>query len=135
VPKALVEAPTDVLELIVDKAVLGCLVRIQNDLATPLVVSVSQGAKPDDVVRVVAAPNPPAGEPLVGKARVNVRLNYGGDRYIFRAEVIFPPSLSPETGFSGFSVPGSVTVSEDGLRLDSNTWALQYNDWDFKNWV
>lgn len=134
-PKALVEAPSDVLDLIVDKAVVPCLMRIQKDLGVPLALSVSQGATPDVAGRVIAAPSPPTGDVVVGKAQVNTRQNYGGDRYIFRAEVIFPRSLSPSTGFSGFSVPGSVTVSDGGLRLDSDSWTVQYNVWEFKNWA
>ena len=134
-PKELVEAPASVLDLIVEQAVLPCLVKVERDLAVPLRLSVRQGVAPGTIVRELNTPSPPAGEPVVGDAQVNVRTNYGGDRFIFRAFVVFPRSLSPKTGFSGFNVPGSVTVVGGGYRLASDSWTVEYNDWGLKNWV
>ena len=134
-PKELIQAPPDVVDLIVDQAVLPCLRRIEKDLHVPLSLSVRQGASPEKTARSLGTPSPPEGEVVVGTAQVNVRKNYGGDRFIFRVEVVFPRTLSPETGFSGFSVPGSVTVVDNGYRLESDTWTVQYNVWDFKGWA
>jgi hypothetical protein len=135
VPKELVEAPASVLDLIVEQAVLPCLVRVEKDLAVPLRVSVRQGVAPNRIVRSVNTPSPPAGDFVDGDAQVNTRMNYGGDRFIFRVFVVFPSSLSPKTGFSGFNVPGSVAVVEGGYRLTSDSWTVAYNDWELKDWV
>ena len=132
VPQPLVNAPPDVLDLVVEKGILPRLVDMERDLRTPLRLEVRQGADPGRIVRQIVTPKAPPGESVTGAAQVSFRMNYGGDRFLFRAEVIFPRSLSPGTGFSGFSVEGAVTASAKGYHLHAPHWTVQYNVWEAK---
>ena len=42
--------------------------------------------------------------------RLMFRLNYGGDRYLFRGRALYPDGFTPHKGFRGFDVYGAVQM-------------------------
>jgi hypothetical protein len=67
---------------------------------------------------------------------VSFRRNYGGDRYLFRVQAIYPKGLTKDKAFAGFQVEGGVDM--DGalpVRVKYGAWEVIWNDFEFSRWV
>ena len=134
-PRPLIEPPREVLQLVLDEAIRPLLRDLEGDLKVSLELTVENALLPGvftDKCGVGREPWP--SPPVVGVLRVSFRANYGGDRFLFRAEAVFPKTLSPETGFSGFNRTGAVDVAGGVYTLVSETWSVHYKKWDFTPW-
>jgi hypothetical protein len=129
-PKELVIAPIAIIDEILQHAVRPLLIRFERSLKTSLSLRIGHGIESSITYSTIAGEgkNYRKGA-VVGDANLCFRLNYGGNRYLFRFDAVFGPDASPNTGFSGFRTSGAVTVVDDCLRLDQNGHIVLYNDW------
>jgi hypothetical protein len=130
-PKELVIAPPAVIDVILHRAVRPVVIRFERSLKTSLFLKVLHGVKPNVTTDEIAGEGKNYKNGTVaGNATISVRLNYGGNRFLFHVDCVFPKTLSPKTGFSGFHIPGAVTVTGDHVRLDQKGHTVAYNSWD-----
>ena len=129
-PKELVIAPAAVVDEVLQHAVSPLLIRFERSVKTSLSLKISHGVEPNVTFAEIAGERKNYKNGAVtGDARISFRLNYGGNRFLFHFDCVFPKSLSPKTGFSGFHVTGAVMVTGGQLRLDQKGHTVLYNHW------
>lgn len=128
--RPLVRPPEQVVRQVLDQGVVPLLKRIERDLKTPLELRVESALAPGITTERIP-PGQNVAAVASGVLRLAFRMNYGGDRFHFVAEAVFPRDLSPSTGFSGFNATGSVDVEGATYNLKSDSWTVQYNVWEF----
>ena len=137
-PKQLVTAPLAVIDAVIAEAVVPCLRQLEAERGQPVPVIVTQWLTEavGPSVLVGAAPGADGLPPPAGELRLMFRKNYGGDRFLFRAQAVYPEGFTPHKGFAGFIVQGGVDVSDDRpTRLHYDGWSVTWNDRGFSRWA
>ena len=133
-PREPVTAPLSVIEAIIAEAILPCVRQLERERGQPLPLIVTQwcGSTPGPSILVAGVPGPDSQPPPSGELRLRFRKNYGGDRYLFRAQAVYPEGFTKHKGFSGFRVEGGVDVEDERpVRVQYNGWAVSWNDRGF----
>jgi hypothetical protein len=136
-PKELVVAPAPVVEAVIAEAIVPCVRQLEQERgqAMPLRVTqwLAESQGPTIAVSGDAAPHGFAGS--AGEMRLSFRRNYGGDRYLFRGQAVYPKGFTQDRGFSGFTVEGGVDVECDRpVRVKYDGWTVNWNDRGFSKW-
>jgi hypothetical protein len=111
-----------IVTLIVSEAIAPHLRELEAGLGKTLRVSVHQFAPSEGRDALPFGPSDAVHE---GVARIPCRRNYGGDRLLVRAHVLFGPEVAPGTGVSGFCVDGWIELA--GPRFVPRGYANLYN--------
>lgn len=71
--------------------------------------------------------------PVVGEIRLCFQRTKSARHITFSAEAVYSKSVSPSTGFSGFSVAGEVREIDGKQVASADAWTIRYGVWRFLN--
>src|SRR5215468_1218865 len=120
----LIFADDAIVALIVSEGIAPWLKRIESEIHATLRASVHQWAAGEARAYGFCGPSQ-ADHQVV--ARILCRSNYGGDRFIVGVHVLFGPEVTPETGYTGFFLRGSVETAGSIPRLVLPYYTGLYN--------
>ena len=129
-PTDLILVNDAIIGLIVAEAIAPHLRKLEEELATTFRVLVHQWTPSQRRDAQAFGWNDAAHE---GVARILCRSNYGGDRLIVRAHVLFGPNVAPGTGYTGFVSDGQVEL--EGPRFVSAGYVILYNQTELRTRV
>ena len=129
-PSALTTVPDPVARAVICEALEPYLPRFERLHRCQIAVDVHQWADGRSVPVCSLASRRKSGSSHVAKGRLLFRPNYGGDLFNFNVHVLFPDSIAPGTGCSGFSVNGWVRHCEEPPTVEVRGWTILYNQPD-----
>lgn len=135
-PRELVRPPLDVVEAVVEKAVVPALRQTERELGRPLPLVVTlwtpvlQGPR----IFVSTTGSAPTAAKVAGEMRLSFRETFVEGRMLFFGEAVVDEEAGGPTGFSGVDLRGEVTCDSTSIAVETTSRTLKHFVRRFRGW-
>jgi len=121
---------TRLFQVVTAEVILPILVKLDEEAKQSITAKVSGVVLGETMTHEICSRGTKSENGAIGEVRIALKESAVANRFIFSGESIFE-GLSPGTGFSGFSIRGTLTLADGQFSTELTARSNRYNVW---NW-